>query len=85
MRIQFELSQEDADELKSLMKDAGISTHKELFNNALTLLYWAVKQVKDDRIVASVDEKNEKYEELQMEIFDNLKKKNQENAEDKEK
>ena len=37
VRIQFELPEEKMQVLEALMKEANISTRKELFNNALTL------------------------------------------------
>lgn len=69
IRIQFELSQEKAEELDELMMETGVPTKKELFNNALTLLKWAVRESKRGHSIASVDEKHGKYRELHMPIF----------------
>ena len=54
MRIQIELPEGDVTTLKNLMADANIETYKDLFKNALLLLYWAVREVKNGRIIASV-------------------------------
>lgn len=64
MRIQLELPEENVNELRALMAEADIRTYKELFSNALSLLHWAVKEVKNGRIIASMDEGAMKYKEL---------------------
>jgi len=66
MRIQLELPEQNVNELKALMAEAHINTYKELFSNALTLLRWTVQEVKNDRIIASVNEQEMKYKELAM-------------------
>lgn len=66
VRIQFELPEEKVKELEELMRVAGITTRKDLFNNALTLLEWAVQERKAGRSIASVDEHNKRYKELVM-------------------
>jgi hypothetical protein len=68
-RVQFELPEAKIKDLEILMEDSGTPTKRELFNNALTLLEWAVKERKRGRVIASVDEKNERYSELQMPIL----------------
>ena len=73
MRIQLELPEEDVREIKALMDDAHIETYKELFSNALTLLYWAVEQVRQGRTIASINEADGKYKELAMPILQSIK------------
>jgi len=67
-RIQFEMP-DKAKELDALMDETGIQSKKELFNNALTLLKWAIKETRQGNSIASVDEKHGKYRELQMPIL----------------
>lgn len=43
-RIQFDLPKSRVEELDDIARAAGITTRKDLFNNALTLLEWALKQ-----------------------------------------
>ena len=74
MRIQLELAEDDVQELKDLMEEARIGSYKDLFSNALTLLYWAVREVKNGRVIASLNEKEPKYKELAMPILENLAK-----------
>ena len=66
IRIQFELPEDKVKDLEKLMKEADINTRKDLFNNALTLLEWAIKEKKTGRIIASIDEQKHRYKELIM-------------------
>ena len=72
VRFQFELEKSKAAELDALMKETGVTTKKELINNALTLLKWAVKETKRGHSIASIDEENSRYRELQMPILSSL-------------
>jgi hypothetical protein len=69
VRIQFELPKDKVAELEDLMKETGVQTKKELFNNALTLLKWAVREAGRGNSIASVDEARGKYRELHMPIL----------------
>jgi len=71
-RIQFELSEDRNKELEALMEKTGIRTKKDLFNNALTLLEWAVKEKRSGRIIASVDEREKKFKEIVMPALENV-------------
>ena len=51
------------DELTEL---GGFSSKKDLFNNVLTILGWALKEAAKGRMIASVDEAGGSYKELQM-------------------
>ncbi|MBT9097673.1 hypothetical protein KFZ76_08130 [Methylovulum psychrotolerans] len=75
MRIQFELTDEKAKELDAFMAVLGITTKRDLFENALSFLEWAVKEIQanPDRVIGSIDEQNESYKELQMAIFSNAR------------
>ncbi|SFD03063.1 hypothetical protein [Collimonas sp. OK412] len=72
-RIQFDLPDTKIADLDRIMSEGGIKTRKELFNNALSLLEWAIKQKKTGRIIAALDEKSESYRELSMPILDNIR------------
>lgn len=69
VRIQLELPEDKAEEIEGLMKETGVQTKKELFNSALTLLKWAVRETKRGNSIASVDEAHGKYREFQMSIL----------------
>jgi hypothetical protein len=66
MRIQLDFDEKGAKTVERLKEQTGLKTHKDLFNNALTLLDWAVSQRQKGRIVASMDEVEKNYKELQM-------------------
>ena len=80
MRIQLELPEARVEELRALMAEVDIETYKELFNNALTLLDWAMQECKAQRAPASVDEKNQKYRVLVMPILERCKQAAAKNA-----
>jgi hypothetical protein len=69
MRLQIEVTKEQDKHIQSLMEQTGLSTKKDLFNNALTLLSWTIEEVANGNTIASVNEKNQRYRVLQMPIF----------------
>ena len=73
-RIQFEISDEAVKSIEQLKEQANITTTRELFNNALTLLEWAVKEVSEGKEISSFDEKEEKIKTLEMPILSNVRK-----------
>lgn len=74
IRWQIDVPEERDREIEDLMKECGISTKKELFNNAVTLLKWAIEEKRKGRIIASVEEEGKKYRELQMPILSAVKR-----------
>ena len=70
MRIQLEMTKQHYEDFKKLKKLSGIRQHKELLNSALSFFKWAIREVESGRIIASVDEKNEKYKEVVIPAFD---------------
>lgn len=63
VKFQFEMPLENAERLEELAKHVGV-TKREIINNALTLLEWAIAEVQQGRIIASVDEREHKYKEV---------------------
>jgi hypothetical protein len=45
MRLQIEITEQQSTYLEYLIQNTGLSTKKELFNNALTLLSRAIEEV----------------------------------------
>jgi hypothetical protein len=66
MRIQLEISETKQQQLKVLMEKADLKTYSDLFNNAVTLLQWAVRQIEAGRTILSVDQESGKERELLM-------------------
>jgi hypothetical protein len=65
IRIQIDLDERRVKELERLMTVCGLATKKELFNNALTLFEWAVDSVRQGRTIASLNETEQKFRELE--------------------
>ena len=74
MRIQLELPEGQVQELKALMQEAGFETYKDVFNNALTLLEWAINEQKTGKVIAAIDEQSEKYRVLVMPALERVAK-----------
>ena len=72
VRIQLELPEDQVAELDELMRETKIRTRKDLFNNALTLFAWAVKEKKAGRIIAAIDESQNVVKELLMPALENV-------------
>ncbi|HEX5886738.1 MAG TPA: hypothetical protein VFY67_19505 [Pyrinomonadaceae bacterium] len=70
MKIQLDLDEKGARTVERLKEQTGLKTHKDLFNNAVTLLDWAVTQRQKGRIIASMDETEQNYRELQMPVLE---------------
>jgi hypothetical protein len=54
MRLNFEMPENRVSALKELQAETGSDSMKELFNNALTMLEWAIKEVKRGNEIAAV-------------------------------
>ena len=68
-RVQLDLSVSEIERLNWIMDVCDLSSRKDLFNNALTLLEWAVKEVSEGRKVASFDEQTKDRSVLTMPIL----------------
>ncbi len=74
VRIQLDLPDEQIAELDKLMAEVHIRTRKDLFNNALTLFQWAVREKKAGHTLASIDETDQTYKELVMPALERIPK-----------
>ena len=70
-RIQFELPDHKAKHLEELAAEAGV-TKKDFLSNALTLLAWAIRETKNGRVIASVDEETMKYKEVLLPVLEHV-------------
>lgn len=66
MKIQFEVEDSVVSQFEELRTQTGSSDCKELFNNALALLAWAVRQRQAGRSIGSIDVQAKEYTTLQM-------------------
>lgn len=69
LRVQFDLAPTRVQEIDELMAVAGLSSRKDLINNAVTLLQWAVEEVLAGREIVSLDREKESYEVLRMPVL----------------
>ena len=66
IRLQVEMTQDQMNELNRLQELGGLRTKKDLLNNAVTLLKWAVKEKSRGCAIVSVNEQDGVYKELEM-------------------
>jgi hypothetical protein len=71
-RFQLDISREHLKELESLMRELGITTKKDLFNQAITLLEWAARERKGGRVIASIDEAKDVYKQVLLPVLERL-------------
>jgi hypothetical protein len=57
-RINIEFDDSKYQEFKRLMEGAGVSTQRELFDNALTLAKWMIKQKQLGKAIGSLNGDN---------------------------
>ena len=69
-RFQFVLDESSANHIEELMYDTRVATKTQFFNDALTLLEWAIRQRREGRIIASLDGNSDTYRELSMPILE---------------
>ena len=74
MRIQLDLADENVAQLQQLIEKAGVHTYKELFDNALALLNWAIEERQLGRRIGSIDETEQAYRELGMKILEGVER-----------
>jgi len=72
-RLQFDFSEEKVKELDDLANRTGLKTRAQLFNSALSLFEWAIREREAGRIIASMDEKTDKYKEVLMPGFPDIR------------
>lgn len=66
MRIQIDIDESGEQVLNSIKQATGLSTYKDIFNNAVTLFEWAIRQRAEGRIISSLDERTKRYKEMTM-------------------
>jgi hypothetical protein len=74
-RIQIDLSEEGYNQLELLIKECGFATKREFFDNAISLMKWAASKARSGRSIASVDEKQKQYNELEMPFLQRIREK----------
>lgn len=73
MKVEFELTDESIARLTALAVKMGVHTVKDVFENSLALLVWAVEEIEGGRVIASVDEEKELFKQMEMPIFESIR------------
>ncbi len=68
VKFQFEMPETNANRLEELSKQAGVAK-KDIINNALTILEWAIEEVQTGRKVCSFKEGDGSYRELVLPLL----------------
>jgi hypothetical protein len=76
MRLNFEFSEERINDLRALQTETDSDSMKELFNNALTMLEWAVREVKNGNEIAAVNDAQRVYRVLITPLLERVARKN---------
>lgn len=74
VRMQFDFSEDRVNELEAMMQKCNISTRKELINNALSILEWAIEETEQGHDIAAIDRKEKQFFALRMPILSSVKK-----------
>ncbi len=72
-RLQIELDEQKLEVLEGLMETCGLRTKKDLINNALALLEWAIREREKGNIITSLNEGESKYKEVLLPIFSHVR------------
>jgi hypothetical protein len=73
IRVQLDMPEERVKDLEKIMAKTGVSTRKDIFENALALFEWAVNERMSGRKIASLDEKENGFRELLMPALASVK------------
>lgn len=65
-RFNLEFPDEYKEIVGDLMQRTGLRTQKDVFENALALFVWGIKEVSRGRVIASLDEDAMTYNEIHM-------------------
>jgi hypothetical protein len=74
VRMQFDLPEKKMNELEELMARCDISTKKELFSYALSMLEWAVSESEQGHDIAAIDREQKQFYSLRMPVLSAAKR-----------
>lgn len=76
MRLNFEISEDQMNSFKELQQRTGAGTMKDLVNNALTILEWAVDETAKGNEVAALNEDDKSYRILVTPLLQHVARQN---------
>ena len=72
VRIQFDMPKDKVEKLENLMEKCGVKTRRDFFNNAITILEWAIQERSEGYDIASMNKATNSYRELRMPILSHI-------------
>jgi len=72
MRVNFEIDENKLKALNNTMEIVGVKSRKEFFNQAISLLTWAIKEKQKGNIIASINDDNHHIREINMPLLDDV-------------
>jgi hypothetical protein len=73
VRVQLDMPEDRIRDIEQIMAKTGVSTRKDVFENALALFEWAVNERTSGRKIASLREDEDGYRELLMPALASIK------------
>jgi hypothetical protein len=77
MRLNFEFSEEQINDLKAFQQKTGTASMKDLFNSAMSILEWTVDETIKGNEIASINEDDKNYRVLVTPILQRVAKQHQ--------
>jgi len=71
VKFQFEMPEANAVRLDDIAREAGVAK-KDIINNALTILDWAIEEVQAGRKICSVGDSEDRFRELVLPLLRTL-------------
>lgn len=68
-RVQIDLSPREVERMNWMMSECEIESRKDLFNNALTLLEWAIQEIQEGKKIASFNDETRERTILSMPVL----------------
>lgn len=74
VRVQFDLTEDKVKEIEEIMEKSNMSSRKDVFNTALTLLEWAIDESERGHDIAAINRADKEFFSLRMPVLDAAKK-----------
>ncbi|RYZ74486.1 MAG: hypothetical protein EOP09_00355 [Proteobacteria bacterium] len=66
VRLQVDMTKERLDGIDKLVTITGMASRKELLDNALTLMAWAIRETRCGNLIASMNRSDNSFREVTM-------------------
>lgn len=72
--IQLDITDARMRDIDEMAAKCGLASRKDVFENALTLLEWAIREREKKRVIASVDESSDTFYQVRLEALEKIVK-----------